>query len=262
MGSSVDLSDFFHDWPYDEDQNVRFITASDGREIMQIRQPLGVEQYELDGRPDGRHPFEKDTVLDEYKNRYQTALAEGQEFDISAQDFFKLREEGILFYFRYLALFQVGQYERVAVDTQHNLEICDLVEGFYAGDDKGELLQYRPYIRRVNAIAKAMVSLADDEPANAKGELEKAYEEIETLKPVETPVFQFEKIRSLQHLKQVIDQVENASSGSSERATGLKERLENELKSAVDNENYEDAARLRDRIRHLDDFPPDISPSS
>ena len=262
MGNSVDLADFFENWPYDEDQNVRFITAEDGREIMQIRQLLGVEQYELNGRPDGRHPYDKDTVLDEFKNRYEEAISAGGDFDMSTKEFASLREEGILFYFRYLALFQIGQYERVAVDTSHNLEICDLVERCYSGEDKGELLQYRPYIRRVNAIAKAMVALSEDDPGNAKDELRQAYEEIESLEPVETPVFQFEKIRSLQHLKQVIEQVEGASSDSSEPPTGLKERLEHELKDAVDNENYEDAARLRDRLRHLDDIPPDITPGS
>jgi len=36
----------------------------DGRPIMQVRTPLGIEQYELDGRPDGRHPHDMESVLD------------------------------------------------------------------------------------------------------------------------------------------------------------------------------------------------------
>jgi len=37
---------------------------SDGREVMQVRLPLGIEQYELDGRPDGKRPHHTASLLD------------------------------------------------------------------------------------------------------------------------------------------------------------------------------------------------------
>ena len=250
MDTPSDLTDFLRGWPYDEDENVRFITTADGREIMQIRQPMGVEQYELDGRPDGNAVEGGSTYLDYYAALDGEAAKSERPFELRDEDFNRLRTESVLYYFRYLALFQVGQYDRVARDTRHNLDVCDIVRRRYTGEDKDELLQYLPYIRRVNAISKAMLSLADDRPDIARQELESAVEDIENQEPAGTPVYQFEKIRSLQHLKQVIAQVESVGVVPHERK-GLKERLEEELRGAVEKEDYERAARLRDRLNRL-----------
>jgi len=46
------------DWPYDAENVVRIVRVSDGREIMQVRTPLGIEQYELEGRPTANDPTE------------------------------------------------------------------------------------------------------------------------------------------------------------------------------------------------------------
>ncbi len=61
-------------------------------------------------------------------------------------------------YFRYLVLFQIGDFKRTVRDTEHNLKICDIV-GNYAEneEDKKEILQYRPYILRMNAVSRACI---------------------------------------------------------------------------------------------------------
>ena len=51
-----DLSQLLHDWPYDPEHTMRIVTAGDGRSVLQVRLPLGIEQYELEGRPDGHEP--------------------------------------------------------------------------------------------------------------------------------------------------------------------------------------------------------------
>ena len=104
-----DLSEFLKDWEYDDQNNVRFLTAVDGREIMQVRQPLGIEQYDLDGRPDGLHPEGENSVLDFYRRKEREADERGDELILDDEDFYRLQEEGALFYYRYLALFQVGR---------------------------------------------------------------------------------------------------------------------------------------------------------
>ena len=48
-----DLSSLLRGWKYDEDNNVRRFRTKAGREVLQVRLPLGVEQYELNGRPAG-----------------------------------------------------------------------------------------------------------------------------------------------------------------------------------------------------------------
>jgi hypothetical protein len=251
MNRPPDLTDILKDWEYEEDDNVRFLQGEDGRDIMQIRQPLGIEQYDLDGRPDGLKPEGQETYLAIYLKKETESVAAGISLVLDDDDFVKLRDEGVLYYYRYLALFQVGHYDRVARDTEHNLNISRLLERCYRNDNQKEMLQYRPYIRRMNAISKAMIYLADDETGLAMKELEKGKADIEALSPVSTPIFEFEKIRSIQHLSQVISQVREAES-EDHGPRGFKARLSEELHKAVDNEDYERAARLRDRLNRLE----------
>ena len=246
-----DLTKIFQEWEYDEEDNVRFLIADDGREVMQIRQPLGIEQYDLDGRPDGRKPQECSSFGELFLHREENAQVAGTTLVIEDKEYRELRDEAILFYYRYLVLFQVGQYDRVIRDTNHNLSICRIVAEYYDGEDRFEMLQYQPYIRRMNAIAKAMMLLSEDENSHALEELEKGQADIEAYDQVPTPIFEFERIRSLQHLAHVISQVE-AAENEEQTPKGFKDRLLEELHSAVEQEDYELAARLRDRLRRLE----------
>lgn len=250
MNRLPDLTGILNDWPYDSENNVRFIQSEDGTEIMQIRQPMGIEQYNLDGRPDGVKPGGEETLLAAYTKKKNNTELSGGILILDENDFQKLRDEGILYYYRYLALFQVGQYDRVARDTEHNLNIAELLEKYYDNEDRKEMLQYLPYIRRINAISKAMVFLGKDDTYSALKELERGMADIESLASVSTAVFELEKIRSIQHLSQVITQVKNSESGILE-PKGFKEHLSEELSRAIESEDYERAASLRDRLRNL-----------
>ncbi len=252
MRSSGDITDLLRDWEFDADNQVRVIRAEDGRQVLQVRQPLGIEQYEMDGRPDGKRPFDKESVLDELQDRLRAYVEKhGSEagFRISHDDFLQLHNEGILYYYRYLILFQIADFMRTARDTEHNLRICDLVERFVEGEeDRKELLQYRPYILRMNAISKAMISLHQEMKSAARQIIESAIEEIENMAEIDTPAFQFERVRSLNYLRSTLRQVMN-------QKTGVLDELKSELEQAVESENYEKAAELRDRIRSLGGEP-------
>ena len=248
--SSTDITDMLRDWRYDEHDCIRFFTAGDGREVMQIRRPLGIEQYNMDGRPDGLRPEGEETYLHFLSKRLHKAENTGQNFMINDEECHNLRNEGVLFYFRYLALNQVSQYGRVARDTEHNLKIGRLLELYYPGDKKYEILQYRPYIRRMNGIAKAMIHLASEDSSRALHELEWARRDIESFPTVPTPVFEFEKIRSVQHIQYVMDQI--ARSESKEISPrGFREKLSRELEISVECEDYERAANIRDMLKDL-----------
>src|SRR5258705_442223 len=54
MRRSDDLTEMLRRWEYDENRPVRRLKAGDGREVLQVRLPLGIEQYEINGRPDGK----------------------------------------------------------------------------------------------------------------------------------------------------------------------------------------------------------------
>jgi hypothetical protein len=248
MPVNGDITDILKGWEFDSDNQIRIIQADDGRQVLQVRQPLGIEQYELDGRPDGREPFGRPTMLDEIRARlesHRNARGSDEGFAIAHDDFTTLQNEGLLFYFRYLVLFQIGDFVRTSRDTEHNLALCELVERYAESEeDRKELLQHRPYILRMNAISRAMISLHKEMKAAAEEILAGAISAIEGMKEIDTPAFQFERMRSLNYLKATLKQIHDKESSPVE---GLKA----ELAAAVDEEDYERAASLRDRIRDL-----------
>jgi len=243
-----DITQILESWEFDADNQVRIIQAEDGRDVLQIRQPLGIEQYELDGRPDGKIPEGRECYLDflqEQLQEFTRANGTDESFQVTREQFRTLQNEGIIYYYRYLILFQIGDFERTVRDTEHNLQICELVEKYAESDeDKNEILQYRPYILRMFAIAKAMISLHRQLKAAAKEILESAIDEIENMAPIDTPAFQFERIRSLKYLRSTLKQV-------LEQKMSPLDQLKKQLDSAVEEENYELAAELRDKIRTL-----------
>ena len=48
MSDDYDVRRLLENWPYDPDKNIRVLRGRDGRELLQVRLPLGLEQYELD----------------------------------------------------------------------------------------------------------------------------------------------------------------------------------------------------------------------
>jgi hypothetical protein len=248
MAANADITDILSSWEFDPDNQVRIIQAQDGRDVLQIRQPLGIEQYELEGRPDGRRPEGRECYAELIRERLQNYVAEhgsDEGFSVGHEEYQLLQNEGVLYYYRYLVLFQIGDFERTARDTEHNLQICELVDKYVAADeDKNEILQYRPYILRMFAIAKAMISLHQELKSAARQILESAIQEIETMPAIDTPAFQFERIRSLKYLRSTLKQVQ-------EQKLNPLERLRKELEAAVEEEDYEKAAQLRDQIRAM-----------
>jgi len=243
-----DISDILDEWEYDPENTVRFVDTTDGRPLVQLRLPFGVEQYHLEGRPDGARPFGRETVLDEIEARIAKFVdkhGEDSGYNLDHDDFALLQSEGIIYYHRYLFLFQIGDYQRTARDTAHNLQLCELVEKYCTNkEDKKSLLQYKPYILRVNALSRAMVHLSKNEKADALEVLDMAATTIEGMPNIGTKVFGFEKKRSLDQLRKTHEQLQ-------EYKIGVLDHLEAELQEAVEGEDYERAMELRDKISRL-----------
>ncbi len=254
-----DLTNILHNWSYDPDDTTRIIAAEDGRRVLQVRLPLGIEQYELDGRPDGRTPFGRENFLDEVENRlseYGEHFGSEDGFVLDHESSVMLQSEGVLFYYRYLLLFQMNDFARVRRDTEHNLRICDLLERYAEKEeDRRTVLQYRPYIIRMNAMARAMINVHGERRDVALGIIQEAVDAIEGLSEVDTPAFQFEKIRSLNYLRSAVEQISSGlvveEVGDETVEEGSRTRLERALAEAIQEEDYERAAEIRDEIRGL-----------
>lgn len=248
MSDCFDLREVFGDWPYDPDDCVRLVHGADGREIMQVRQPLGIEQYEVDGRPDGERPYGEESVLDYHMARQAKAEAEGAKkpFKLGAEECAELFNEGALYYYRYARFFQIKEWARTARDTTRNLRLFDFVRQYARREeDRTQLEQWRPYILRINAAARAMAKLDAGRHDAALGIAREAIEQVEGLAEMENPTFQFERQRSVLALRELVDQILKA------RPVSELDRLQAELEKAVASERFERAAQLRDRIRAL-----------
>ena len=261
-----DLTDILNAWPYDPGQAMRIIVAQDGRRVLQVRQPLGIEQYELEGRPDGVRPYGFETVLNHVQDRLRRHIVEtGSEagFQITLEEASELQAEGVLFYYRYLLLFQLHYYEMVVRDTTHNLDLCDLVERYCENEDaRTGVLQFRPYILRMHAAARAIGIANGAIEGDFQSVLDEAVAHIESLGEIDTPAFQFERIRSVNYLRALqrkltrhsdtdtdADETATDTDGSASEPTDDRSRLEQELQDAVDTEDYERAAQIRDALR-------------
>lgn len=257
----IDISRLLTEWPYEEEGTIRRIRGADGRDKLQVRLPLGIEQYEIDGRPDGLKPEGYESYLDYYR---AIAEAEGPGWELTSDAFSRLYEEGLLYYCRYLLFFRIGEYDLCARDTTRNMDMADFVTRWAGGEAMIEaVMQYRPYIIRMRAVSLAVKVAKEGRAGDALKMLAEAIAQIEILSPVDTQVFRLEKARSLVALRDLLTQFrrqqkagvtvcfeEESCARPSDRTSDI-ERLKNDLARAVSEEDYERAARIRDRIQRL-----------
>lgn len=245
---SQDITSILQDWEYDPDHTTRILLADDGRSVLQVRLPLGIEQYELDGRPDGGKPMGHGSAVEAMQAKVAAYVEEhgsDEGFMLTHDDCVLLQNEGVLFYYRYLLLFQMNDFERVARDTGHNLQLCGLLENYCESEeDRNSVLQFKPYIVRMNAMARAMTAVQNGSPTQGKQILTRSISEIESLQEIDSPAFQFERIRSVNYLKSALKQID-------EHHAGPEQKLEEELKNAVEREDYERAAEIRDKLKEI-----------
>ncbi len=248
MNDSADLRRILKTWPYDSEHDARIIRGEDGREVLQVRTPLGLEQYEMDGRPDGLRPHGMETALEHHLHRLNQAKFAGREaaFELSPQECSELFHEGTLYYFRYVRLFQLKDWTRTVRDTARNLRAFDFLHRYARREEDQQFLEkWRPYILRVHASAAAMLEVEKGAYDEASRVTREAIRKVESLDDLDDETFKFERERSLMALRELESQIQR------NRPLSELEKLEHQLRRAVDSQEFERAARLRDRIREL-----------
>lgn len=243
---TFDLTEYLNSWPYDPEEllnNIRRLKAEDGRDILQVREPMGLQQMEYSGRPDGFRPLGHESWLSHYQE--QAGYLPG--FTLEHEDCVRLMQEGILFYQRYLILYQMEDWPGVVRDTGRNLEYFDFTRAHAENqEDSLTLEQYRPYLMRMNAIGKAYLLQKNNRNQEALELLRETTGRIKTLDAVQSPVFKMEQEKAIKHLSQMIAEFEK--SGPENEL----ERLQRLKLEAVRREDFEAAARLRDQIQLLE----------
>ncbi len=248
MSEIDDLRRLLQSWPYDPENDTRIIHGEEGREILQVRTALGVEQFEINGRPDGARPHDMESALEFYEEKLAEAAAAGREadFDLSAEDCSELFHEGTLYYFRYVRFFQLRDWARTVRDTTRNLRAFDFIHTHARREEDRQFLEkWRPYILRVNASAAAMFEIERQAHHKALQIVEGAIAKIEEMDELDDDTFRFERERSLTALRDLGAQIQK------NRPLSKVEQLEHQLNRAIEKQEFERAAQLRDRIKEL-----------
>lgn len=255
---SLDINKILSEWPFEPGQLAcRFIVGDDGQQKVQVRLDLGVLQMNADGRPDGLEPFGHVSLLDFFESRMEEEEDEptgaGEEEEpasenqkLTADECRALREEAEMYYRRYVAFLVLDDFERVIRDTTRNLRALDMMLKHAAeDDDKVSLEQFRPYIAMMRTRALASQALKDNEAKAAILALDEGLEFLrkyfeETGRP--QMYDKSNEVQALQGMREALVPKLPVS-----QKTELKQRLA----QALEEENYELAAILRDELKQL-----------
>lgn len=234
------------DWDYEAGVvNARFIEAEDGRQCLQMRMDLGLFQMELTGRPDGARPHGYDSALDYYQTQSITAF---RPFRLGAEACAELQQEAAQYYHRYIARMQLRDFDGVAVDTLHNLDILRLVEKYAEDEDQvWDFLQFKPYTLMIH-------HRADAEKHAAAGEMKRAATAIQVgIKAIRNFWVQ-QGEEELQKDSYEINTLNEALRSFAENKAPASEAdsLRDALENAIRLEKYERAAEIRDRLLALE----------
>jgi hypothetical protein len=164
MEGIVDLRSCLESWPYDATRNVRLEHDVNGRDIILVRQPMGLEQFEADGRPDGRQINGKETVLDFHQGRCNWGMQTQSAtlFELTREECVELFDEANDFYRRLMVLFRVKDWPRAERDAAQIFRLLDYVrQHAQCAQDRVQLEPWRPHLTRIHAVAHAMKLLAE-----------------------------------------------------------------------------------------------------
>jgi hypothetical protein len=270
---AYDISYILGDWQYRPDEiTVRIVDGEDGRRKVQLRLDLGILQMEFDGRPDGRRIHECDSWFDFHMRRqkeHDRANPDSAPYILEPEDCQELLREGVQYYHRYLSFWHLGLYELCARDTERNLRLFSFVRE-HARDDRIRLEfdQWRPYVTMMHARAVATPLVELEQWEAAVNVLEAGIRGIEQFladynQKEKAP--QVGELAFLQRWKQEILEknppkaltgpdaaAESTVAAPPDPLTQVRE----DLGKAIKEERYEDAARLRDDLRKLENPPP------
>ncbi len=253
---SADITELLDAWDYDPESNVRKIEGADGVAKIQVRVDQGafqgILQLNLDGRPDGRRPHDNDFALDHFtaalEDHRSSHGGSDDDFRLDREVCKELFDESARIYGRYVFLLQIKEYRRVVRDTERNMALFRFVNRYAAHeDDRNNLEKWWPYVLRIDATAQAMLAVDEEDFDRAIGRLCRARQKIEDLDDVDSEEFHSERERSVQAIDELVEEL------SGRRPLSEKERLRQELETAVSREEFERAAELRDQLNALED---------
>jgi len=180
---SEDINSILREWDEEPDsKRIRRLVGLDGRDKIQIRVQFGMLQMEADGRPDGKRPYGKESLLEHYLSlleAYKLEYGTDEGFRLDHHDCERLRDESVQYYQRYVTLFELEDYQSAERDTARNLRVIGLMKKYAERqDDATSFEKYKPYIKMMNARAKAFIAMNSNDYTDASKHVSEAINSI------------------------------------------------------------------------------------
>ncbi|MCX6916565.1 MAG: UvrB/UvrC motif-containing protein [Verrucomicrobia bacterium] len=246
-----DISHLLNQWEYQAGQVVaRRFKAKDGREKIQLRLDLGLLQMNAEGRPDGKRPFGHASIFEHYRARLQKYVAahdsSDEGFKLNVEDCTRLQLEALQYHHRYVCLLQLGDYAAVIRDAGRNLAVFDFVTKHAEHEELAwSLQQFRPQLLMVLTRARGAEALKVNDYTMGIQHVEEGLEQIRAFYREHGRSDVAETSPEVQSLESWLEEIR------AQRPLSRREQLERALQEAVNREDYEKAAQMRDALRNL-----------
>ncbi len=236
--SSDYLDDLLQQWPYEPDSlGVRLVKGARGRDIIQLRIDLGILQLETTGRPDGLRPEGHDTLLDFLCKQE----AEDLDFELDEATCIEIDREFVQFYHRRVAWLRLQRFDKAIQDAEHTLALMDFCREHSPCEEWTlQHEQHRAFVIFHRTQAAALLAIEEQVPEDAIEAINDGLELIEENFAEMGWEDQFESDELVERLIELRASLCNDFS--------IEKSLTEQLAEAVESEQYELAAQLRDQM--------------
>lgn len=229
---------------------VRRFKGKDGVEKIQLRVDLGVLQMNAKGRPDGKRPSGYGSLLELFQQKlkkHQAANDDSDEgFVLEDEDCGRLQLEILQYHHRYLCLLQLQDFDGASRDARHNLAVFELAERYAKSEELAwSLKQFQPHVLMVLARARASQALADSNYDLAISRVEEGLSRLRNFYQSHGRPEMEEHSGEIRSLEAWLEKIRT------DRPLTSRELLEKALADAVQKEDYEKAAEMRDALKNL-----------
>ncbi len=231
-------------WSYRPDSvQTRMVEGSDGRQVIQMRLDLGLLQMEKLGRPDGTTPHGYPTYLEFLKSHARQCELTGRKFQFTLEHATECDRELVQFYHRRICWLALENYTRAIADANHTLSLMEFIRDNCDDDDYVQSReQYRGFVLFHRTQAAASLQIEREDPEGAIDAIRKGIEAIEELTgPIDFEEEDGTSAPMTVHLQRMELSIREKHN--------IGETLKEQLAKAVENEQYEKAAELRDALR-------------
>ena len=252
---SKDIASIVSGWPYDPNEvSARWIQTDEGLRKIQLRLDLGVFQMEVEGRPDGTRPLGYASWLEHYIEEELRSPGKTLPEPLDSDACAALQQEVMQYYYRIMAFHALGELSGVVRDSDHNLDLIDIVSEYALDDEVAwQFMQLYPYMRMMNVRAQAELSLQQGKHAEAEALVREAIGDLECFfaenyEPTNEDGTSVPPPPELESMRELLAQIDQR------RPRSEAEALKEQLARAVELENYEKAAFLRDQLKSIQGF--------